>query len=99
VIDQRLDEGGLVDIQEGVARARGPGGRLRLRIGGWCDRNGAGGSRSAANNRAFQKITAVEALVVHKILPDLPPVCIHQFADVSKRRHTFAALKPSYGSD
>jgi hypothetical protein len=53
----------------------------------------------AADNRAIQNITAIEALVVHSILPGLPPDCVHQFSGVRKRQHTVAAFKAWYGSD
>jgi hypothetical protein len=69
VIDQRLNESRLVEVQELVALGRRfGGGLLRLRAG---RRNGGCGGRCGrtARDRLFQEITPAEALIRHVFLP------------------------------
>src|SRR5262249_57743375 len=69
VIDQRLDESRLVEVEELVALGRRlGGGLLRLRAR---SRNGGCGGRCGrtAHDRRFQEITPAEALIRHVFLP------------------------------
>src|SRR5262249_12140116 len=73
VADQRLDEGGLVEMEERVARApgglrrRGRGRLLRRCRFRQCD--GGGGGRGTADDGALQEIAPAKALILHGILP------------------------------
>jgi len=74
VIDQRLDEGGLIEIEEGIT------GSVRTSAGGCCGRclglrdfrAGNGGctcGSGAADDSAFEKAAPVEFLACHDRLP------------------------------
>src|SRR5215831_12246852 len=69
VIDQRLDESSLVEVQELVALGRRWGGGL-LRLRARSRNGGCGGRRGrTARDRRFQEITPAEALIRHVFLP------------------------------
>ncbi len=84
VIDQRLDEGRFVEIEEFIALRRRCCGRRcgrRLRFdtrGGDC---GRGGRCRAADHGGLQEIAPAEALLCHRILP-LPSILPRGAEDV-----------------
>ena len=72
VVDQRLDESRLFEVEECIAGLRGRvgiGRGDRLRFCGRSARYGSGRRCSTADHRAFEKITPIEVLVAHDVLP------------------------------
>src|SRR5262249_24337033 len=70
VVDQRLDEGGLLEVEERVALGGRCGSRLlRLRALRQRDGGGRGGGGRAADHGALQEVAPRQALVTHAILP------------------------------
>src|SRR5215471_14032348 len=88
VVDQRLDEGGLVGVEEFVGdyrwwgghRSGGRGGLLRLRYLGLGEAARRGGG--TADHRGLEKVAATKILLGHGLLPG-SPACRRRMTCVS----------------